>query len=441
MHSDTSNDFQNSRRDGHGHAPRGLASSLADSDKGTQSSNTVPSTYIPDDSSRILRTGIDSLYLSFWGELAEDTSIRLNKLKELARSDLSARTSLAQIKFHEHLFEVAGNGRHTFAYVLTDAWYRVEVSKKDAKSAPLAHCRIASELLTTCGADWAVHDLCKVVSMIGALSDPPSVSRADLCVDFVTDYSIDQIQNSEWVTKARRFDSHIDERRFSGLSIAAGSPLSARLYNKTLEMKKNPRPYLEHLWREAGWDGVSDVWRLEFQLRRQALRDLSVVRYSDLADSLAGIWEYCTHKWLRHTLPLEADRNQSRWPLSPLWLLMQSAQWSGINEVQRVNSERSRGPSDRSLFVNGLSPLTSFMARDGYLDAGEASKAFMDAARQYHDGNASQTGVDFDDYVHAKVREKRKAYNTAKNAPLDEGIHPADKAVADEYRKRSDGDY
>lgn len=213
------------------------------------------------------------------------------------------------------------------------------------------------------------------------------------------------------------------------------------LYNKTLEMKKNPRPYLERLWRDAGWDGVTDVWRLEFQLRRQALRDLRVVRYSDLADSLAGIWAYCTQKWLRHTQPLGADRNQSRWPLSPLWLLLQGAQWSGINDVQRINSERSRGPSDRSLFVNGLSPLTSFMARDGYLDAGEASKAFMDAAKQFHDRNANQTGVDFENYVSAKVREKRKTFNTAQNAPLDEGVHPADKAVANEYRKRSDGDY
>lgn len=441
MHSDTFGNSQNSRRDGHGHALRGLVSSLADSEKGTQSSNTVPSIYIPDGSSRILRTGIDSLYLSFRGELAEDTSIRLNKLKELARSDFSSRTSLAQIKLHEHLFEVAGNGRHPFAYILADAWYRLEVSKKDAKSAPLAHCRIASELLTTRGPDWAVADLWKVVTALGALSEPPSVSRGDLCVDFVTDYPINQIQNNEWVTKARRFDSHIDERRFSGFSIAAGSPLSARMYNKSLELKKHPRPYLERIWLDAGWDGVSDVWRLEYQLRRQALRDLGVVRYSDLAASLAGIWDYCTHKWLRHTQPLAGDGNQSRWPLSVLWQLLQSAQWSGINEVQRINSERSRGPSDRSLFVNGLAPLTSFMARDGYLDAAEGAMAYVDAARQYHDRNAIQTGVDFENYVSAKIRDKSKTYNTAMNAPLDEGVHPADKAVADEYRKRSDGDY
>ncbi|MCP5329819.1 MAG: hypothetical protein H7A07_02575 [Pseudomonadales bacterium] len=379
--------------------------------------------------------------------MADDVSIRLKKLKELARSELDDRSSLAQIRLHEHLFEVSGNGRHPFAFVLADGWYRIELAKKDAKLTPMAHCRIASEILTTLGPDDAVHDLSKVISAIGILSEPPSVSRADLCVDFVSDYPLDAILNDQWVTKARRFDSHIDERRFSGFSIAAGSPLSARLYNKTLEMKKNPRPYLLNLWRNSGWDGVSDVWRLEFQLRRQALRDLSVVRYFDLMDSLAGIWRYCTHEWLRHTLPNEADGNQSRWPLSSFWLLMQSAPWTGLNEVVRVDSERSRGPSDRHLFINGLSALTSFMARDGYLDAGEAAAAYVDAAKEYHDSQAFDkdgkkgTGIDFENYVLTKIREKRKVFNTGKNTPLDGGIHPADKAVADEYRKRSDGDY
>lgn len=41
MNSSNYDDSNTSRRDGHGHAPRGLASSLAGLDQGTQSSNTV----------------------------------------------------------------------------------------------------------------------------------------------------------------------------------------------------------------------------------------------------------------------------------------------------------------------------------------------------------------------------------------------------------------
>lgn len=441
MNSNFNNDSNTSRRGGQIHAPRVLACPVADSDQGTKSSNTVPSNCITNDSGRILRCGIDSLYLSYQGEMTDDTFLRLTKTKELAKSDLVETASLAQIELYKHLFEVAAYGSHPYAFVLRDAWYRLQVSKQGAKNTPLAYCKIASEVLTKISPLEVVADLTGVVSAIGALSDTPNVSRTDLCVDFVSTYPIDQIINDQWVTKARKFAQYTDDRRFSGFAIAAGGVLSARLYNKTIEMKKNPRPYLEAMWREQGWDGISDVWRLEFQFQRQALRDLGVKSFPDLMASLAGLWQYVTNDWLRHTVPSTSDKTQTRWPTSALWELLQSAQWSGLNEVHRINSERSCGPSDRSLFVNGLSPLTSFMARESYLDAGEASAAFLEAARDYHNRHSELTGVDFENYVSTKVRDKRKAYNIARNLPLNGSIHPAEKAVADEYRKRSNGDY
>lgn len=81
------------------------------------------------------------------------------------------------------------------------------------------------------------------------------------------------------------------------------------------------------------------------------------------------------------------------------------------------------------------------MAREGYLHAEEAFPAFLQAAQDFHNGSSERTGMDFENYVSNKVSEKRRFYNTGKNKPLNEGIHPADKAVADEYRKQSDGDY
>lgn len=441
MNSAISTELNTSRGDGHAPASRVLASPVADSCQGTNLSNTVPSNCITHGSGQILRCGIDSLYLSFQGDMTDDSFLRLTKTKELAKSDLVETTSLAQIELHKHLFEVAAFGRHPYAFVLRDAWYRLQVSKQGARLTPLAYCKIASEVLTRVAPSEVVADLTGVVSAIGHLNDLPNVSRADLCVDFVTPYPIDQILNDQWVTKARKFAQYTDDRRFSGFAIAAGGILSSRLYNKTIEMKNNPRPYLEALWREQGWDGVSDVWRLEFQFQRQALRDLGVKSFPDLMASLAGLWQYVTHDWLRHTVPNPSDKTQTRWPASDLWELLQSAQWSGINEVHRINSERSCGPSDRTLFVNGLSPLTSFMARENYSDPDFASAAFLELARDFHNRHSDQTGVDFDNYVSTKVRQKRKSYNTARNLPLNGSIHPADKAVADEYRKRSNGDY
>lgn len=407
---------------------------------GTESSNTVPSTSIQQSHTKLLRVGIDSLYLTFRGELYADSAIKLRKLKELAQAEKDSDQHLAQYPIGEHVFEVGGNGRNPFAFILTDNWFRLELAKLGAKNVPMAYCRISSELLTCRGVDHSVHVLSEIISELGSLSDFPHISRVDLCVDFVTDYPVELVENSQWVGKPRNFSNHTVSRQFSGVSIAAGGDISARLYNKTLEMKKNPRPYLENIWRNHGWDGQHDVWRLEFQYKRQVLRDLSIVNYPDLVRSLAGLWGYATNDWLRHTIPSATDQTQSRWPTSSLWEVLQAAPWDGTTTVTRVNSERTRAPSDRTLFINGLAPLTSYMAREGYDDAFSAAEEYLRDAQDYHNGLAEQTGVDFENYITSKIAQKRRNYNTEVNTPFDGGVHPADAQVAREYRKRSDGD-
>lgn len=441
MNKDFNNTSEDSRRVEHGRATRGHDQSLADCEKGTQSSNTVPPTSINNTPTLLLRSSIDSLYVTYQGDLFPSMSERLSRLKRMAQSKLDSEESLAQITLGKHLFEVKGNGRHPFAYILQDAWYRIEISENGTKHTPLVHCKIASEILTTKSTDEIIADLHKVVESLGSIQGATNISRADLCVDFVTSYPISSIQNNEWVTKARDFASHISGREFSGFSIAPSALLSARLYNKTIELKKNPRPYLEDIWRSLGWDGISTVWRLEFQYRRQALRDLKLVTYTDLATNLFGLWEYACTKWLRHTCPVATDKTQSRWPTSEFWQVLQGAKWKGEDYLERVTFKPSRAPADHTLFVNGLAALTSFMAREGYTDAEEGILGYFQAAQDFHNDNAHQTGVDFDNYIHTKVTQKCRAYSTARNQPAGGKMHPDENTQANEYRKRSNGEY
>ncbi len=43
-----------------------------------------------------------------------------------------------------------------------------------------------------------------------------------------------------------------------------------------------------------GWDGISEMWRLEFQFRIEALHNLSLFIYIDLVTSLRALWELVT---------------------------------------------------------------------------------------------------------------------------------------------------
>lgn len=409
-------------------------------EKGTQSSNTVPSTCINKYNTQILRVGIDSLYLSFQGELSEESSIRLTELKKLAQSDFPEQESLAQITINEKLFRVSERGSKLFSYVIQNNLYRISIAKLGARRAPLAYVQVSSEILTKKSLKDIVEEVTNVVEWLGIITELPSISRVDLCADFLTNYHLWEIEDQDWVTRADDIQNHSSKRRYTGTSIGAGGDLSARLYNKTVEMLKKPRPYLDELYLDAGWDESRDVWRLEFQFMRESLRSLEIQFISDLEDSLSGLWEYATIKWLRHTVPNPMDKTQSRWHSSGWWSAMQAIDWGVGESLSRKPLETGRVPIDRTLFVNGISALTSFMAREGIIDPYEGTNRYLQSAKEYHDNRAHVTGLDFIGYIQQKVALKTREFGTSCNQLQNLDIHPADKAIAYAYRKLSDGE-
>jgi len=278
------------------------------------------------------------------------------------------------------------------------------------------------------------------ISGLGIHENVINLSRGDICADFLTNYPLEEIREIQWITRAKNIDRHTDSRQFSGFSIGKGGQLSARLYNKTLELKKNPRPYLEALWEKAGWNGVDPVWRLEFQLMRPTLKEFGVVTYEHLETGLAGLWAYGSQKWLRLAIPSETDKTPSRWPTAFVWQVLQGADFTGNSELPRVDIEKARQPSEKTLYENGLSALTSFMALHGHTSLEEGVKAYMAAARKYHDSREYFTKVDFQGYLTQKIRVKQRRFNSAVNVHPHKDQHPADQAVSRAYRKAHDGE-
>ena len=386
---------------------------------GTESSNTVPCNSI---SVNVLRSGVDSLYLSYQGKLRDKAFEKLIDLKKAAQSKIQNVQATAQYVTPEHVFEVKGQGRHPFAYILKDGWFSISLSKPSAKAAPLAYCQISSELLTTMQLEEIVNRLNANIYIFGQVDGRASVSRSDLCVDFTTDFDVGSIRLDQWVTRARDIRTFTDNRQVSGFFIGGKGGLVARLYNKTLEMKNRPRPYLEQLWRKKGWDGNQTVWRLEFEFKRYALRGLGVVSVDSLQKSLDALWKYAMTDWLRLTVPNPNDKTQSRWPNHLLWDILTNVNWGNGYELCIVKREPDKHsvPSDRFLFVNGLSPITSFMAREGITNFDSGLSGFGRAARHYHDERSFETGEDFDNYVNRMVRAKFRRFCIAENKPLSE---------------------
>ena len=77
--------------------------------QGTPSSNTVPYNY-NNEYFKLLRFGVDSLYLSYQGELFPEVKERLAKLKQLAQHPEIDQQAQAQYAIGGHIFEVKDKG-------------------------------------------------------------------------------------------------------------------------------------------------------------------------------------------------------------------------------------------------------------------------------------------------------------------------------------------
>jgi hypothetical protein len=406
---------------------------------GASPSNTAPLNSETGGYVKIIRSGIDSLYLSYPGQLSSEAGIRLETLKKLAQSDNPKTAALAQFDANGHLFEVSDRARGVFAYVLRDNWYQLSIASHKAGQLPLATAQISSELLTLQGSRAAESRLRSVVESLGQIEGIANISRLDICVDFVTDYPLNLIRDEDWITRAKIIDRYTVNREFSGFMIGAGGVLSARLYNKTLELEKSGKYFFEDVWKRFGWQPGETVWRLEFQFRRGILKELGITTFDQLDEALGSLWAYATQSWLRLTDPDSHLKKRADLPTHPLWEALRIADWLDAEPCVREPVQLGRLPSDERLYVNGLSGITAHMARESIFDPEEGYRDFWRCARAYHNDRAEMTGLLFADYLIEKARTKARQYNTTNNRDALDGPDPVTQAVARAYKKRRDG--
>ncbi len=412
---------------------------LENSSLGAPPSNTAPANYINTEQTNILRFGVDSLYLSYPGQLSSEWDQRLMGLKLAAQSQVETQEAKAQVKIGEHLFEVKGKGGQRFSFVLVDNCFHIQLSGYNSVALPLAYVQCSSELLTTLSVQEAVNILTPIVSTFGLVTGEPQISRVDLFVDFTSPVAMNSWDQSAWVTRAHTIANYSLRRRFSGWSIGMGGVMSARLYDKTLELEKSKKDYLKPLWKMAGWEGESPVWRVEFQYKREALKELGVLGIADLLQHCDGLWQYAANDWLRLTIPNTDDTNQTRWHTHSLWSDLTAVNWNQrqASPLSRIRKERI--PCEQSFFVNGLGGLTSFMASQGITELDEGLGEFLAQAKRFHDHKGRQQGKSLDHYIQEKVTAKARKYNTLDNRDKKQ-LEKDNQAYSKAYRKEKDGE-
>lgn len=378
---------------------------------GVRAEGAPPSITAPANCILPLRHGVDSLYLSFSGGIDPQLAVWLQECKQNAQASNEHVVALGRIHVGDHQFTVLPRGRGRFAFVLEDNWFSIQLSNASAGVMPLASVQIRSEYLTAVGPEEAIATLTKLVEGMGEVTGPPKISRIDLFADFCTDHDLAAMPGSHWVKRSKKRAIHEECNQVTGMSFGSGNEVSARLYDKTREILKSGKDYMKPLWAREGWDGEAQVWRMEFQIRREGLPQEMLGNAADVLPCNGSLWRYLCDEWLRLAVPSASDETRSRWPTHPLWQDL-SRLWDIDPEAPPLTRvPKSRLPSDDQLFRNGISGLTSFMAREAITDYGHGLGEFLQALEAYYDNPMRPFPEGLEQYVRRKTKGKARRYN------------------------------
>jgi len=198
------------------------------------------------------------------------------------------------------------------------------------------------------------------------------VSRADIHIDWQGGYAPALSNLSEELhcfIRPGRVKGALYFQGGAATGIQFGrSQVVARLYNKTLETKeKGNEAYAELLSARCGDAFISelDVWRLEFELKREGAKGFRLYAPPEEEDPdedveaemsaeelqhigtlprffarMEELFLHLTHHWLR-LVEKSDDANRSRWPMHPTWQQLREA-FGALVGVPPLDDEKRR---------------------------------------------------------------------------------------------------
>lgn len=247
---------------------------------------------------------------------------KMSELKEKSQEKYKEQI----LKINKINFVVKPKGMGFYSYRLECEDFYIYFMKKDIKNNSPIFVKFLSQILWKYGVDNAYKKFIDWFQTFECEVRGTRISRLDICFD--TD-EIDFVpqDKEKFVTRAKKVDlqfpdsEHYIGKQFAGFVIGRGSALSCRIYNKSLEIISSSKMWFQEIWKEYNWDENNDVWRVEFQIRREVLKELNAFSVENTFFKLQEIWAYLTQKWL--LMKKRINKNVSRDKLIEKWEIVQ----------------------------------------------------------------------------------------------------------------------
>ncbi|MGD0283592.1 MAG: hypothetical protein ABSB95_14670, partial [Dissulfurispiraceae bacterium] len=165
--------------------------------------------------------------------------------------------------------------------------------------------------------------------------------------------------------------------------------------------KKSCKAWFHELWIKAGWDGITPVWRIEFQLRRDFLKEFQINSFNDLQGTLPDMWRYLTEEWFTLRQKVSEDTNKTRWPLLPFWQIVQGMT-ENFGTVAGIDRQKISEPKVEVLIPQAMGILTTLGGLLGEKTKGGTIKKVISLGDKYF----KSQDTNFDDELTAKKKKQ-----------------------------------
>jgi|GEM_PF-432016 hypothetical protein len=258
----------------------------------------------PANVNNILASGVDTLVISLnidW----RDTALFaiLDEVKEKAKQySLDYAGHLQHFNPEEVWpFTIKPHGTKGFSWILIGSDFSYKIANSSAPgSRPNAMIEIRSEALWRLGPKEVIKIALSLIEANGGHIIEAKPSRVDLCVDFLMPEALWSSDLMEYaVTRASDFAPYYRFKKLTGIRIGKGV-ISARLYDKPLEIQQQSRKvWMFDIWGLKEVPEGKKIIRIEFQMRREVLKQLGLRKVEDLFQKIDQAWAYCTKSWLK----------------------------------------------------------------------------------------------------------------------------------------------
>lgn len=223
------------------------------------------------------------------------------------------------------------------------------------------------------------------------------MSRVDLFAD-VQGWDVIATDRRRFAARANSRRTYEEKDDLTGLQWGAGKSVLARIYDKTIEIRRDGKDWWLSIWGNS-YDNTERVVRTEFQVKRDALREFGLHSPEQVLAARPILWKYLTENWLS-LRELTDDSNVSRRAVDADWLAIQGAQL----DSEGIGEELVRCGSQTGDLRRIIPALVGYATRFGALTGAVTLDDLLDAMHDMLVDDERTRGISVEERLYAKAQ-------------------------------------